>query len=309
MRIILALWLLTLSPLCAQTKHYLFSYFKNNGQDGLHLAHSTDGLHWKSLKGDSSLLYPTVSKDKLMRDPCILRDPTNGLFRMVWTVSWNAKGIGYAESSDLVHWSEQRYIPVMEHEAEALNCWAPELIYDKAHKEYLIFWATTIPGRFAQGQEGGDGKYNHRMYCTRTKDFQTFSPTTLFYDPGFNVIDATIVQEKGQFFMILKDETKNPAQKNLKVATSPDLSKGFSAASTPFTRSWVEGPTLVKLGPNWTVYFDEYTRHKYGAMQTQDFKTWTDISEQIELPNGIRHGTIFEVSEKEFQRFLDALKH
>lgn len=307
MRIIICLCLLVASPLFAQNKHYLFSYFKNNGQDGLHLAHSTDGLNWTALKGDSSLLTPTVSKDKLMRDPCILRGH-DGVFRMVWTVSWNAKGIGYAKSKDLVHWSEQQYIPVMEHEANALNCWAPEVIYDKKTKEYLIFWATTITGRFQQGAGAGDEKYNHRMYCTRTKDFKTFSPTVLFYDPNFNVIDATIVQEKGQFVVILKDETKNPVQKNLKIATSKDLKMGFSAASEPFTRNWVEGPTLLKIGNNWTVYFDEYTRHKYGAMQTTDFKTWTDISEQIHFPNGLRHGTAFEVTQKEFDALQSSLK-
>lgn len=195
MRILFSLFLLIASPLFAQNKHYLFSYFKNNGQDGLHLAHSTDGLNWTALKGDSSLLRPTVSKDKLMRDPCILRGH-NGVFRMVWTVSWNAKGIGYAESKDLVHWSER---PVHSGDGTRSQCaqlLGAKVIYDKKTKEYLIFWATTITGRFQQGAGAGDEKYNHRMYCTRTKDFKTFGPTTLFYDPNFNVIDATIVQEK-----------------------------------------------------------------------------------------------------------------
>src|SRR5688572_2878014 len=80
---------------------YLFSYFKGNGEDGLHLAASEDGLTWKALKNDSSFLKPTVSKDKLMRDPCIIQGP-DGTFHMVWTVSWNAKGIGYASSKDLI---------------------------------------------------------------------------------------------------------------------------------------------------------------------------------------------------------------
>lgn len=33
---------------------YLFSYFINNGEDGLHLAWSTDGLNWKALNGGKS---------------------------------------------------------------------------------------------------------------------------------------------------------------------------------------------------------------------------------------------------------------
>jgi beta-xylosidase len=65
---------------------------------------------------------------------------------MVWTVSWNDKGIGYASSKDLVHWSKQAFIPVMKHEPEALNCWAPEIIYNPSSKDYMIYWATTIRG-------------------------------------------------------------------------------------------------------------------------------------------------------------------
>jgi hypothetical protein len=57
----------------AQNDVYLFSSFRDNGQDGLHLAYSYDGYNWTALKKDSSFLRPTVSKDKLMRDPCILK--------------------------------------------------------------------------------------------------------------------------------------------------------------------------------------------------------------------------------------------
>jgi len=85
----------------------MFSYFKGNGEDGLHLAYSPDGYKWMALKHDSSFLTPVVSKDKLMRDPCIIKG-ADGLFHMVWTVSWNDKGIGYASSRDLVHWSSKR---------------------------------------------------------------------------------------------------------------------------------------------------------------------------------------------------------
>jgi hypothetical protein len=81
---------------------YMFCYFKGNG-DGLHLAYSNDGYSWKALFNDSIILRPTVSKDKLMRDPCMIRG-RDGKFHMVWTVSWADKGIGYASSPDLIQW-------------------------------------------------------------------------------------------------------------------------------------------------------------------------------------------------------------
>lgn len=281
---------------------YLFSYFKGNGEDGLHLAYSLDGLKWTALKNDSSFLKPTAGKDKLMRDPCIVRG-ADGLFHMVWTVSWNEKGIGYASSKDLLTWSEQKYIPVMEHEPDALNCWAPEIFYDALKKEYMIYWATTIPGRFPKGDTSGDSKYNHRMYYVTTKDFKTFSDTKLLYDQGFNVIDATIQKNGQQYVMFLKDETRYPPQKNLRLAFSNTLTGGYSTASEPITgQYWAEGPTVLKQGKRWIVYFDKYREHKYGAVASTDLKQWTEISDQLEMPKGIRHGTVFTVSKNELEK-------
>jgi hypothetical protein len=268
----------------------------------LHLAYSLDGYTWKALKNDSSFLTPTAGKDKLMRDPCIIRG-ADGKFHMVWTVSWNEQGIGYASSDDLIHWSEQQYIPVMAHEDSARNCWAPEIFYDEKNKQYMIFWATTIPGRFPSSEKSGDDKYNHRMYYTTTKDFRTFSKTQLLYDQGFNVIDATIVKKANQYLMILKDETRNPPQKNLRVATSTNLTGGYSKPSSPITGDyWAEGPTILKTGNQWIVYFDKYTLHTYGAVASTDLANWTDISDRISFPKGTRHGTAFTISRKEFEK-------
>jgi hypothetical protein len=283
---------------------YLFSYFKGNGEDGLHLAYSFDGFNWKALKGDSSFLKPAAGKDKLMRDPCIIRGG-DGRFHMVWTVSWNEQGIGYASSADLIHWGEQQDIPVMAHEPAARNCWAPELFYDSKTKRYMIYWATTIPGRFMQGDTAGDDKYNHRLYYVTTKDFKKFSKTHLLYDQGFNVIDATIQKNGGQYIMFLKDETKKPPQKNLHIATSKTATGGYGKPSPSITGNyWAEGPTVLTMRGKWIVYFDKYTQHRYGAVESADLKNWTDISDKLVMPKGARHGTVFTVTRAELERLL-----
>lgn len=280
---------------------YVFSYFKINGKDGLHLAYSHNGFTWMALNNDKSFLKPILSKDSLMRDPCIIRGADN-LFHMVWTVSWNEKGIGYASSSDLVNWSEQMFIPVMHHEDSARNCWAPEMTYDAKKKQYMIYWATTIAGKYPADPKVENG-YNHRMYYVLTKDFKNFSKTKLLYDKGFNVIDATIVPDGKQFVMFLKDETRTPPQKNIKIAKSKKLNKGYTDASAPITGNyWAEGPTTLRINGTWIVYFDKYRDHKYGAVQSVNLKDWTDISDKISLPAGIRHGTIFKISKDEFNK-------
>lgn len=283
---------------------YLFSFFKGNGEDGLHLAASTDGLKWKALNNNESFLIPKVGKDKLMRDPCIIKGD-DGRFHMVWTVSWNEKGIGYANSTDLIHWSEQKYIPVMHHEPDARNCWAPELYYDDVSNQYLVCWATTIPGRFPDTDSLGDNGFNHRIYYTTTKDFIDFSDTKLLYDKGFNVIDATILKKNDSYLMFLKDETLSPKpEKNIRVAESDQLIGNWSQPSEPITTNWVEGPSVMKINDDWIVYFDRYTKHKMGAVSSSNLINWTDISDKINFPEGTRHGTIFKVKESEINKII-----
>ena len=281
---------------------FVFCYFKGNGEDGLHLAGSRDGYTWTALKHDSTFLRPTVSKDRLMRDPCILRG-ADGQFHMVWTVSWQDKGIGYASSQDLIHWSTQQFLPVMAQEAGTRNTWAPEITYDQSSKTYLIYWTSTVIGKFPETQSKEDNGYNHRIYATSTPDFQVFTPTKLLYEPGFNVIDASIQFDGQRYVMFLKDETREPVQKNLRVAFSAKLAGPYGPASAPITGNyWAEGPTAVKLGPDWLVYFDKYREHQYGAVKSADLTHWTDVSDQIKIPAGLRHGTIFRVSATELKR-------
>ena len=304
---LLVTFYLLVSFLCSgqQDKIYMFSYFKDNGKDGLHLAFSNDGYTWTALNGDKSFLHPILSKDSLMRDPCIIRGADHK-FHMVWTVSWNAKGIGYASSADLIHWSEQQYIPVMEPEDSARNCWAPETTYDAKKKEYVIYWATTIKGKYPVADPAAENGYNHRIYYTTTKDFVNFSKTELLYDKGFNVIDATIFKKGKQYIMFLKDETIKPApQKNIRMAISKKLSKGFGIPSAPITGNyWAEGPTVAKIDDEWVVYFDKYRDHKYGAVASKDLINWTDISDKINMPAGIRHGTVFTITKEELAGLL-----
>lgn len=286
--------------------YYMFSYFTGNGEDGLHLAYSSDGLQWKPLNDKKSYLKPRIGEDKLMRDPSIVQGP-DGTFHMVWTISWEAKGIGYASSTDLIHWSEQKYIPVMEHEPKALNTWAPELYYDEENQQYLIVWASTIPGRFPETDGQDDDKYNHRLYYVTTKDFETFSDTKIFYNKGFNVIDGTIFKTSDKYAMLLKDETTHPfpVQKNIRLAFSDNATGPWSEPTEPITGDyWAEGPTALQIDGKWHVYFDKYRQGEFGVVVSKDLQEWEDLSSELEMPEDIRHGTAFKVSKEIVDKHL-----
>ena len=278
---------------------YLFAHFTGNGEKGLHFAASTDGLTWTAVAGGRSFLTPSVGS-RLLRDPSIVRGP-DGVFHLVWTTGWWDKGIGLAHSKDLVEWSEQQFLPVMAHEPEAQNCWAPEIFFDEDRDRYLIFWATSIPGRFAgtdpkaPGLSRGD-RANHRMYFVETKDFRTFSDAKLLYDGGFSVIDAFMIRaDRDRYVMIVKDETLRPTpRKHLRIVEAKRPEGPYGQASGPVSPDWVEGPSALRIGADWIAYYDEYTRKRYGAIRSRDLRQW-EPGPAVHFPPGTRHGTAFTV--------------
>ena len=141
----------------------------------------------------------------------------------------------------------------MAHEPNAENCWAPEVFYDKAKQRYQIFWSTTITGQYSD---------QHRIYYVTTEDFETFSSTQLFYEPGFNVIDATILEDNDQFYMFIKNET----DKIIRMTTSANADGPWGDVSGSLTPSWCEGPSAIKIDDNYFVYFDKYQAGIYGVI-------------------------------------------
>jgi hypothetical protein len=303
MRWILATILVALPLLAADS--YLFTSFRKNGETGVFFAISDDGRTFTPLNGNQPWVKPE-HPGMLMRDPFLTQGP-DGTWHLLWTWGWRraeANGhlkIGYTSSKDLLHWTPQREIPLFENEPAARNAWAPEAAWDGKKKEWVIFWATTIPGRFPgddSGDKDGRTGYNHRLYATTTKDWATFTPARLWFDPGFNAIDSTVVRDGKRWIMIFKDERKTPLQKRLRLAFADSPQGPWTGVTEPFTRDWVEGPSAIKIGAEWWIYFDHYQKPRsYGAVKTRDWKTFEDVSSQLSFPEDHRHGTVVPVSE------------
>jgi hypothetical protein len=297
---------------------FLFSYFTRNGEDGVHLAYSRDGVTWLPLLGGWAVVRPQVTgqgigwqqwdtRAALMRDPSILRGP-DGVFHLVWTVAWTDRGIGVAHSPDLIHWSAQTRVPVMDHEPNALNAWAPDLFYDDATRRYVIVWASAIPGRFpatdSLAERTSRGGADHRLYYTTTRDFKRFARARLLYDGGFSAIDGTIARVGERYYLVMKDETFHPPRRNLRVASSRHATGPYGAASPPITDLHTEGPSILHSGEWWYVYYDEYTRGHYGAVRTRDFEHWEPFRDSLRTPRGIRHGSAFTAPAAVLKRLL-----
>lgn len=286
---------------------YLFSYFYHDRQaDGLRLAWSRDGFAWEMLNGGESCLRPVVGESKLMRDPCLYRGP-DGTFHLVWTTSWAGKTIGYASSLDLIHWSDQKAIPVMAHEPRTVNTWAPEIVWDETKQHFLIFWSSTILGLNPQTANSNKGpNSNNRIYATTTRDFVSFTPTRLLYDGGFNVIDATLSRNGSDWLMFVKNETLTPkTEKNIRMIRGATPEGPWGEASPAITGDyWAEGPTALKVGDEWRVYFDKHRLNAIGLVVSRDLKTWADLSDRVSFPKDARHGTVLALPRDVIARLL-----
>lgn len=286
----------TSGPEPCEDTFYLFTSFRGNG-DGLHLAWSEDARNWTDL--GRVFLKPEVGA-RLMRDPHILRGP-EGLFHMVWTSGWNDNGIGYSNSRDLVNWSEQRFLPLMENVPGTRNCWAPEAVYDEAERRFIITWSSDVEGRFPETVS--PHRMNNRTYYAATKDFVTFTEPEIFLDPGFDHIDTTIVRANGGFIAVFKAGDKQAINQwgPIHFATSDNLLGPYTVHPTSIITERVEGPALVTVGGRTLLYADFYTAGRYGAYATTDWNTWKDITAETSVVRGQRHGSILPVTRAELR--------
>jgi hypothetical protein len=297
---------------------YLFTSFRDADQKFLRFLYSFDGYHWTNVPG--TFLEANVGVSKQFRDPSLLRGP-DGTFHLVWTAGWHGdQGFGHASSKDLIHWSEQKFVPVMTNEPTTVNVWAPELFYDPDFRSsrreeaqirsrnesepphvgsYIVVWGSTIPGRFPDKLEKHDN--NHRLYFTTTRDFIHFTPAKLFFDPGFSVIDGFVLNDSGRYVLVHKDNSR--PMLNLRVAFASSPLGPWENVSEPFTQKFTEGPCALKTGDDWLIYFDAYREKVYGAMKTRDFKTFTDVTKEVSFPENHKHGTAMKVS----REILDGL--
>ena len=179
--IVVALMLLVAGSIPALAQQdWVFAYFKEPGTQGIYLALSHDGYHFTPLNDGEPWVKPQQSGE-IMRDVFITRGPDQK-FHMVWTWGWHGDSLGYAESPDLIHWSPQKQIPIMRDYPDTRNVWAPEIYWDSQRHKWLVIWSSSMNGSDA----------GNRIYSSMTADFQQFSKPSVFFDPGYVVIDATM---------------------------------------------------------------------------------------------------------------------
>ncbi|GAA4054459.1 family 43 glycosylhydrolase [Streptomyces shaanxiensis] len=306
---------------------YMFSYFTGEGTaDGEQLyaalSKGDDPLKWRELNDGKPVLTSTLG-EKGLRDPFIIRSPEGDKFYQIATDlriygngDWDAsqrtgsKSIMVWESTDLVHWTNQRLVKVSPDSAG--NTWAPEAFYDAQRGEYIVFWASKL---YDNEAHSGD-TYNRMMYAT-TRDFYTFSEPKVWIDRGYSVIDSTVIAHDGTYFRLSKDERNNtsstPNSKFIFEEKSDSLlDLSWDAVAEGIGKGAMnaaEGPLVFKSNTEdkWYAFLDEFGGRGYIPFETTDLAsgTWTP-STGYDLPAKPRHGTVLPVTQAEYDRLLRA---
>ena len=286
-------------PAVSQTA-WLFAYFQEPGNQGIYLALSRDGLHYTPLNDGRPWVVPS-QHGELMRDVFLTRGPGH-CFQMVWTWNWRGDTLGHASSPDLLAWSQQQQIPIMQEFPSTNNVWAPETYWDAKKKQWLLIWSSSMK----------DTKNGNHIWFSLTPDFRTFTKPDSFFDPGYVTIDATLFHQQSEhgrpsrYWLVFKDQTLDPLTYQERVASGPTLEGPWTHISGPINESWSEGPSAIQLGRRYIVFYDHYRgpRARYEAVATTDWKHWQEITAETSLPAHCKHGSFLRITHAEAERLM-----
>jgi hypothetical protein len=284
---------------------YVMGYFTetplNEGNEfSLHLAYSYDGLNWIPLNNNKPILDPQIG-ERGLRDPFVYKKQ-DGSFVILATNMWNSEYIMCYDSPDLITFENGRLLQL---NSEGMHSWAPEVFFDKKINKYGIFWSGNTDDR-------------NRIYVNYTEDFVTVSDPIIYFDPGYNVIDAAIEEHEGSFYMYFKDErtpdeapTDGKRMKGTYSASLEPRSFDHNQYTRPIGEPMIEASIIIKKYEEnkWYLYGDCYypVNGRMFVWETEDLARgeWTPLNRRdYNPPLNAKHGSVTRITKKELDRLL-----
>lgn len=297
---------------------YLFAYFEGSGnkQEHLRFAISEDAKNWYALNDNQPVIASdSISTSGGIRDPHILRGE-DGCYYIVATDMNTVKngwkdnpGIVLMKSKDLVNWTHSKIVlkeDYKEHFSDAYWVWAPQTIYDKKAKKYMIYFTL---------QRTADGRKSLvTYYAYANKDFTGFeSEPKVLFNAKYGCIDNDIIERNGVYHMFYKGNIKNAEgkeiQNGIQQATAKKL-KGPWKEDFKFidayadSKTGVEGSGVFKLNDKneYVLMYDLYGSGRYEYQTSKDLNTFSTKPESFRKDFFPRHGTVCSVTKDEMER-------
>ena len=308
---------------------YLFAYFEGSGdkQEHLRFAISEDAKNWYALNENQPVIASdSISTSGGIRDPHILRGE-DGCYYIVATDMNTAKngwkdnpGIVLMKSKDLVNWTHSKIVlkeDYKEHFSDAYWVWAPQTIYDKKAKKYMIYFTL---------QRTGDGRKSLvTYYAYANKDFTGFeSEPKVLFNAKYGCIDNDIIERNGVYHMFYKGNTKDANGKEFKNGIQQATAKNLKGPwkedfiyidAYADTKTGVEGSGVFKLNDKdeYVLMYDLYGSGRYEYQTSKDLNTFSTKPESFRKDFFPRHGTVCSVTKDEMERLQQkwgyVLKH
>ena len=300
---------------------YLFAHM-NSGGEYTSYALSRNGQNWTDLLSGGEVFS---TKDNTvtggMRDAFVYRLKEGG-FMLVGTdmtsrLGWTSNHImDLMLSPDLVHWTKNVKIDLESDEnLKALGgisaddmkaAWAPQVIYDDSTRTYVLYYSVGFPDR-------------HRIYYQLIdKDLNILTEPRLYFDPGYDIIDADIVYNAvdGDYQMVYKCESANgfnratarhlvPSNDNTTATTVWTITNGFHVTDN---NQSIEAPTQWReLGDTkWKLSFINYSGSGYGYKTVALDEHGLNPSSPVRISGNVaaQHGSILKLTEAEYSYLL-----
>lgn len=298
---------------------YLFAYFEGTGegklQEHLRFAISKDAKDWYALNNNRPIVSSdTISTSGGIRDPHILRG-ADGCYYIVATDMNTVKngwkdnpGIVMMRSADLVHWSHSKIVlkEAYKNFADAYWVWAPQTIYDRKAKKYMVYFTL---------QRTGDGRKSLiTYYAYANNDFTGFeSEPKVLFSAKYGSIDNDIIERNGVYHLFYKGNIKNAEgkeiQNGIQMATAKKLTgpwkedfKFIDAYANQ--KTGVEGSGVFPLndGSGYVLMYDLYGSGRYEYQTSRDLKTFTQKPQSFRKDFFPRHGTVIPITANEMER-------
>lgn len=275
-------------------------------EEQLHLALSTDGRHWEPLNGNRPVW------NQWLRDPFVGRGP-DGLWHLLATGGRSASQRGqtnlgpaclYATSRDLLKWENVGSLHLMQgaHDETgrmARNIWAPEWFLDRATDDFVLLWSSSF--------EDAGWKRSRLWFC-RTRDWHTFTPAKILFAPAYSVIDGTLLEHQGAYYLFHKEEefgAKTGERRAIRLAIADRLEGPYRIHQGPLNHGQIapvitEGPEIMPdpTKPGWLLLYDYCMSDGYGISSSPDLVHWS-IEESVSLPPDARHGSVARLTTAE----------
>ncbi|MFC5730592.1 MULTISPECIES: LamG-like jellyroll fold domain-containing protein [Nocardioides] len=253
----------------------------------LDVSRDDDPTHWKPLNDGRPILASNLGTTGV-RDPYLTFNPETKTWYIIATDlrvfggdnagwgSWSRRGslhLNVWESKDLVEWGPLRQLEVSP--PTAGMSWAPEATWSPALGKFVVYWSSTL---FAENDPQHTGATYSRIVYGTTSDFKTdYEYQGVMIDTGADVIDATVVQDRGTTYRLTKD---NGGGRGIyyEKTTAPDWwlpSTSWTQIQTNIGQAdygAVEGPAIFKDHgrDHWYLYVDVIPSTGYRPYETAD---------------------------------------